>query len=73
MTINKTAAALIAEIRRDKLKAQEDGCKETGNPHFAPHDGWCGSCGGDVFAFKTVEQSRSLITGCPHCNRSYCE
>lgn len=64
-------------------KAQADLCKEKNYPHFAPLSGVCWNCKKDIYqqidrgTYKTgisVEQAtESLITGCPHCNRSYCD
>lgn len=67
--------------------AQAEYCKRTNAPHFAPKDGRCWRCGKDIYApievkygdktythGITVEEAESrLVTGCPHCNRSYCD
>ena len=63
--------------------AQERYCKEKGLPRFAPLNGRCYRCSKDIYTeidhgtFKTgisVEKAgATLITGCPHCNRSYCD
>ena len=67
----------------EQIKLQQ----ETGYPDFAPKDGKCWSCGLNIYlpkinqigentfvTGKTVkEASESLITGCPHCNKSYCD
>ena len=52
-------------------------------PDFAPISGKCWSCGKNIYEqidhgkYKTgisVEKaSTELVTGCPHCNRSYCD
>lgn len=71
------------------VKAQKDYWKSNGLPNFAPRNGVCWNCnkniyeqhekryGGDVKGFVTgisVEKAGSeLVTGCPHCNRSYCD
>ena len=66
------------------IEAQKNYCKENGVPHFAPQDGFCYSCGKQIYADcekngfidhgETLEYAKSrLITGCPHCNRSYCD
>lgn len=68
-------------------EAQEKYCNETGTPHFAPNSGRCWKCGQNIYeqiekisrySDKTyttgisVEEARErLVTGCPHCNRSY--
>ena len=64
-------------------KAQSELCKEKKYPHFASSSGICWSCKENIYTqiykgeFKTgisVEQAAiSLITGCPHCNRTYCD
>lgn len=63
--------------------AQEKLCKEKQLPHFAPSSGVCYACKKNIYqqldrgSYKTgisVEKAElSLITGCPHCNRSYCD
>ena len=63
--------------------AQDKYCKEKGYPHFAPMGGRCWNCNEDIYTeidhggYKTgisVEKAGStLITGCPHCHRSYCD
>jgi hypothetical protein len=67
-------------------KAQEKYCTEKGYPHFAPRNGKCFSCGQNIYSEKgrtrsgeewqgiSVERaSKKLITGCPFCNRTYCD
>ena len=63
--------------------AQDKECDREGYPHFAPRDGKCWNCNKDIYTeqdhggYKTgisVEKAGStLITGCPHCNRTYCD
>lgn len=63
--------------------AQDKYCDREGYPHFAPRDGKCWNCNKDIYTeqdhggYKTgisVEKAGSiLITGCPHCNRTYCD
>lgn len=64
-------------------KAQEEYCEKNELPHFAPTR-YCWSCNRDIYeeyvrenGFTTgisVQQAgSSLITGCPHCHRSYCD
>lgn len=64
-------------------KAQKEYCEKNKLPHFAPTR-YCWSCNRDIYeeyvresGFTTgisVQQaSSSLITGCPHCHRSYCD
>ena len=64
-------------------KAQEKYCEEKVYPHFAPLNGRCYCCNNDIYtqidrgSYKTgisVEKAGStLITGCPHCKRTYCD
>jgi len=64
-------------------EAQGKFVNERDYPYFAPMDGRCYKCGhniyakiqhGDYFTGYSVETASSLlITGCPHCNISYCE
>lgn len=72
---------------QESIKAQKKYCEENKAPHFAPHDGRCWSCSRNIYEpierqygenkFTngiTVEKAgSSLVTGCPHCNRSYCD
>lgn len=74
---------------RDKAsKAQKEYCDRTSSPHFAPLGGRCWSCcnniydriehtmsnGEKYYTGITVENAGEyLITGCPHCHRSYCD
>ena len=63
-------------------KAQKEYQDKTGSPDFAPSDGVCWSCKRNIYkeidrgSYKSgisVERAQSrLVTGCPHCNRSYC-
>lgn len=68
------------------IKAQEKYCKENGLPHFAPHNGRCWSCGKNIYkeypnsynpeitdGIDVERAATELVTGCPHCNRSYCD
>ncbi|MBY9081046.1 hypothetical protein KIH86_23110 [Paenibacillus sp. HN-1] len=72
----------------ESIKAQAKLCKEKGYPHFAPSSGVCWSCNKNIYSPQektgwndqkytsgiTVEKAASeLITGCPHCNRTYCD
>lgn len=70
-------------------EAQAKYCSEKGYPHFAPRNGVCWKCNKQIYqsakmkSFSGAEiekpgisverASRELITGCPHCNWSYCE
>ena len=70
--------------KEKSIQAQRNYCKENKLPHFAPHDGRCWSCGKNIYepftrqngrisGVETERASSELITGCPHCNRSYCD
>ena len=57
---------------RDKCKAQKQYCQENNCPHFAPYDGRCWCCGNQIYEYYSIEHaSATLITGCPHCKRSF--
>lgn len=61
--------------------AQQRYCKEKDYPHFAHRV--CCSCkrciyekvdhGNRTTGISVEEAGSTLITGCPHCNRSYCD
>lgn len=65
--------------------AQEHYCKKNNYPYFAPESGICWKCNQQIYTEGknrmgnlskgiSVEKAGSeLITGCPHCNWSYCE
>lgn len=66
------------------IEAQKKYCEDNKAPHFAPEDGFCYSCGKQIYTDyhehgftdrgKSIEYaSTELITGCPHCHRSYCD
>lgn len=69
----------------DSVAAQERYCKEKEYPHFAPNNGICWKCNQQIYAegknrmgnlskgISVEEAGSELITGCPHCNWSYCE
>lgn len=69
---------------RKAIAAQKKYCEENKAPHFAPEDGFCYSCGKQIYVDynengftshgESIEYaSNELITGCPHCHRSYCD
>lgn len=71
-------------FNKDKaIAAQKEYCNAKGYPHFAPHNGICFRCHKQIYeqidhdGYKTgisVERAgKELITGCPHCNRTYCD
>ena len=71
------------------IEAQAKLCEEKGYPHFAPINGVCWKCNRQIYqpakikcysgeeierpGISVERASRELITGCPHCNWSYCE
>ena len=56
------------------MEAQSKLCSEKKYPHFAPHDGRCYNCSRQIYDRITLCRAETdLITGCPWCNRSYCE
>ena len=61
------------------IEAQRGYCEKMGAPHFAPPDGECWRCGKNIYqsyeraGYTNETASTKLITGCPHCNISYCE
>ena len=59
---------------RKAIAEQKQYCKEHHDPHFAPQDGFCWSCGKQIYVNGYEDRASSeLITGCPHCHRSYCD
>ena len=59
---------------RSAIAAQKQYCKDNHDPLFAPADGFCHSCGKQIYANGYERRaSNELITGCPHCHRSYCD
>ena len=57
-------------------KDQKALCNEKGYPDFAAHDGYCYSCRKNVYqnyGNHAGYTGKSLVTGCPHCNISYCD
>lgn len=70
---------------KEKIKAQKEFCEKNNLPNFTPTDGFCFSCGSQIWADKifrddTVSKGKSYesaksehITGCPHCYRSFCD
>jgi len=67
----------------EAIKAQKKYQDDKNLPDFAPRDGSCFKCKFNIYreidhgSHKTgislEEASTQLITGCPHCNRSYCD
>lgn len=76
----------MEEYNQEKsVRAQAEYLSENEIPHFPPRDGICWSCNSNIYEEQTrevngktystgipLEQAKTeLITGCPHCNRSY--
>jgi hypothetical protein len=54
------------------MEAQINFCNMNKLPMFATNN--CSSCGENIWRYITLEvASKQLITGCPHCNYSFCE
>lgn len=65
-------------------KAQKEYCEKNKLPHFAPTR-YCYRCGKDIYekiqkpnklystGISVESAGNHLITGCPHCNYSFCE
>lgn len=59
--------------RAEKIAAQKELCNKNDYPHFAPGDGNCFRCHNNIYDKISLEKAKTqLITGCPHCNYSYC-
>ena len=56
-------------------------CREKGYPHFAPANGVCYRCHRNIYQNYLLNNGQvscgksglELVTGCPHCNLSFCE
>jgi hypothetical protein len=69
------------------IAAQKKYTGENNLPHFAPSDGICCNCRSQIYSQMTQHHGATvyrtgidvhrattqLTTGCPHCNRSYCD
>ena len=68
------------------IACQKRYCEKNGYPMFAPADGVCYSCGRNIYSprlargnpdvytgIATFRAGCTLITGCPHCNYSFCD
>lgn len=68
----------VDEIR-ECIRAQKELCDsdpKLKNWHFAPSDGLCYDCRKNIYqnyGDMSGHDGRSYITGCPHCNYSFCE
>ena len=67
-----TTARTTPEKRLEAAEAQIAFCDEKKYPMFAPRDGWCYRCGGNIYDKITTETAgKKLITSCPYCNASF--
>jgi len=64
--------AEATQIDRARV-AQRKLCTEKGYPHFAPPSGRCSACGKNIYAGDRAQTGESHVTGCWHCQRSYCD
>ena len=70
------------------IERQRAYCERHEYPHFAPGNGVCWKCHEQIYQPKerpgwngrkyttgigTKSAGEVLVTGCPHCNVSYCE
>ena len=68
----------------EAIKAQTQYCDERLVPLFIPSNGWCDTCGRNIFepyTYRgredrtfgiTVEEAATRhITGCPHCGKTF--
>jgi hypothetical protein len=70
------------------IALQKKLCEERGLPHFAPRSGRCFRCYEQIYEKKewtdyhgkkhtsgisTEKAGTTLVTGCPHCNKSFCD
>lgn len=59
--------------QEEAAKAQVEYCQNNTQPLFAGSTGECFSCKKDIYDVITVEvASTGVITGCPHCQKSFC-
>jgi len=70
------------------IAAQKKVVEDQKAPHFAPHSGNCYRCSKNIYephprptphdpnyvtGISVEEAGRGVITGCPHCNATYCD
>jgi hypothetical protein len=61
------------------IRKQKELCDNSPNYkgwHFAPYDGVCYDCRKNIYQDYGERKGWSgdaHVTGCPHCNRSYCD
>ena len=74
---------------KKSITAQKEYCERENLPYFAPLDGRCWRCGYNIYqkmghqssyngksfytGIPTEKAGTFLITGCPHCNKSFCD
>ena len=65
---------------QEAREAQAKFCDSKGLPLLAPESGKCFSCRRNIYrlpdgpyAISVKSAGATHITGCPHCNRSYCD
>lgn len=64
---------------KEACGAQTQYIKMSMSPNFAPSDGICFRCHKNIYqdfirnGWDLSRASSSLITGCPHCNYSFCD
>lgn len=57
---------------KEKLEAQKKYCEGLKTPWWIPYDGVCYSCHRQIMNCYTLKGAKStVITGCPHCHRSF--
>lgn len=68
--MKESTVPVTREQVAERVEAQRELCARSRLPHFAPWDGICWSCRRQIYE---IEDGRSFVTGCPHCNKSYCD
>lgn len=73
---------------RVSIESQKKLCETKKLPLFAPYDGVCWNChkniyepfkqsrdndGVSITGITTAQAGTELVTGCPHCCRTYCD
>lgn len=67
----------------ESIKGQKEYCIKNEAPDFAPSNGVCWKCHNNIYkpiknrgyvsGITTEKAKTELVTGCPHCHRSYCD
>lgn len=69
----------IDEEIKQCINAQKLYAKNTMKPEFQPSDGKCYYCHLNIYqdynrsGYNLARAASSLTTGCPHCNKSFCD